>query len=133
MKIKDKHFLVVMNDASGIRTVIEVKKIKSDTNTYTRGEHTWPIDTSKCAYRKGNRFFYFFHLTEGQILTGSGTVDTPTKLLKVVLKQSLAAQLVARMNTKADWGDKWLYIVLTLGLGLCGGYILGQVLPIGAF
>ena len=52
MKIKDKHFLVVMNDASGIRTVIEVKKIKSDTNTYTRGEHTWPIDTSKCAYRK---------------------------------------------------------------------------------
>lgn len=108
------------------RHTIGTNKVKREA---TIGEHTFNFDMGKPAYRNRNKSFYFVDVDEGQIaLNTKENPEISAKLLQATLKEEVGKQLVAGLDSNPFMGNV-LMLIIGIIIGLLGGYILGQFIP----
>ena len=110
-------------------TVISRQFVKDDSQTVTFKNKVYTVDFNKPSYRVKNIFCYLVDIDEGQLhFEKTGKMVAP-QLLHLILTRSIVKQLVTSLE-KQPFAQTLLFLILGVLLGLAGGYILGNILPI---
>jgi hypothetical protein len=114
---------------SGVPSVVSIRKIKRfETSVSVKGM-SFAIDFNSPTYRQKNTLFYVFDVESGQMQFVPPEPGVYPALNHMLLKRAGIRQLVMGME-KRKLADILIYIILSIGVGLMGGYLLGLVFPL---
>jgi len=110
-------------------TVVSRQFIKNDSQTVIFKNKVYVIDFDKPSYRVKNIFCYLVDIDQGQLHYEKTAKMIVPQLVHLILKRSIVKQLVTNLE-KQPFAQSLILLILGIALGLAGGYILGNVLPL---
>ena len=127
---KDRRRILFVRLQSGILTVLKKKNIMGSTKMVSFLKNTFDIDTGKPAFRSKNTFYYLVDIQKGQLWFESSEPPISPSIIHKVLKESTVSQLVSGLDTRGMMGSI-LYLIIGIAIGALGGYIIGNLAPMG--
>lgn len=131
-----KKFLVyLMYRSQGTLNFIEMKQIKSDTETIKYKKRTFTIDIERPTFTKGNKNYYLIDINDGQQVFMGKNNETNSEMFKAmnsIVNEKIIDQLTTNLVEKPSIFDKIMYIFMGVGIGLFIGYLVAQIL-LGGF
>lgn len=127
--LKDKYKVRFLKRINDTPTFIGQRIIKPNSETVEYRKKSYPIDTSKCAYRFKNQYIFLVDVDEGQLPLGKSQMNVSTSLIDLVVRQSIGKQLVSGLEKGSTLGITIMQMIIYICLGLAVGYIIGQFLP----
>lgn len=127
----DKRKVIFVRKVSGIHTTINIRKISILTTAVKIGDKQFPIDISKPVFRIKNVFYYMIDVDSGQVIYAQKQSEVSPEILDMVIGKKIVSQIVSSLE-KLNWKDYILYIILSIGLGLALGFILGNYFPMNS-
>lgn len=131
----DRRRVVFVRVIAGVVTIIGKKRTKHTAKQiYFRGQQ-YPLDIMRPAYRRKNVFVYVIDIEEqggGQMQFGveEHTKKMPKHLYDIMFKHEAIRQCILALE--ATGIGNWIWpILLGAIMGLFGGYILGNAVPLG--
>lgn len=123
MFFKPKRRVFVVENLSGINTVVGRKTLKSD-GTISFRKQSWKIDTG-CPTVLSQKYFSYYVDTQGrQIYFQGGPVPAvEPEVLNLIIEQKVVAQCVSTIGSALNFG-----LLGWIGLGLLSGVPLGFVI-----
>ena len=129
----DKYRLILFRRVSGALNVIKQRKIKIQANEVSYRGKLWPLDIAQPIYRRKNTFYYMVDVMKGQITVTERELhakEVPPDMLEAILYKSVVAQTVSGLE-HPKLGPVIVYVILTAGMCLAVGYIIGTYFPGG--
>lgn len=124
----DKYKVQFVRMMSGVPTIVSTRRIKKFQTEVSIKRSSFAIDFNHPSYRKKNTYYYLFDIEKGQMFYGSIDSKIMAEIVHLVVTKSGIRQLVTSVEKK-KMGDILLYVILSIIVGLMGGYILGNILP----
>lgn len=127
----EKRKVFYVKSLEGVPTVFKKHTIRKGMmkREATIGEHTFTFDMGKPTYRNRNKCFYFVDVDAGQVwVNKKDTPELSAKLLQATLKDEIGKQLVAGLDSNPFMGNI-VMLLMGIAIGILGGYILGNILP----
>jgi len=127
----EKRKIFYVKSVEGVYTVFRKHTIKQGfTKTEaTIHKKTFTFDIGKPTYRNKNKCFYFVDVNDGQVwINDKGSPELSAKLLHATLKEEIGKQLVTRLDKHPFMGDVMMLVMGSI-IGILGGYVLGNLLP----
>lgn len=128
----DKYKVKFVHMVSEVPHVLSTRKIKKFQTTVSEKGMAFTIDYNQPAFRQKNTFFYMIDIDKGQLLINaheSQKIVSP-EATHMVIKRSGIRQLVMSME-KRKMADIVVYIIISAIAGILGGFIIGNVFPMG--
>jgi len=121
----DKKKLYFVQKVGGFPTVIKQINIKVDAKQISYKRLMYDFDVGRPAFRIANTFFYLMDINKGQIAFAEPKGGVAPELMDAILTRKIAKQLIAGLENPALMGSL-VYVILSIGLGLACGFILGK-------
>jgi len=122
---KDKKKLYFVQNVGGFPTVIKQITVSIDAKQIRYRQLMFDFDVGKPAFRIANTFFYLMDINKGQVGFAEPDGGIAPELLDAIITRKIAKQLIAGLENPALMGSL-VYILLSVGLGLACGFILGK-------
>jgi len=130
-----KNIVILGRNVSGTYQKIGKKKANLTDKKLEYKGTVYPINFDKKFYEDGNKTFYLVDIDKLNVekpvdtAEGKGLVnEIPLGVLKMVVKDKVIGQLVARMGS-GSFGMGALMLIMTIAAGIFVGYFLGSVMP----
>jgi len=128
--MKDIYKLYFINPVSKIPTIIKMKKLKPDTKHIDYNKKTYDINLKNPLYRFKNKFIYAIDINAGQMSFIEIKEDINPEFKDMINRRQIIKQIVTGLeNLKFPLSESIIYILLSVGLGLAIGYIIGNFIP----
>ena len=132
LDVKDKYKLILVRRVSGALNEIKRRNIKIQANEVSYRGKRWPLDIAEPIYRRKNTFYYMVDVMRGQITVTDRELlakEVPPEMIEAILYKSIVAQTVSGLE-HPKMGPVIVYVILTAGMCLAVGYIIGSYVGI---
>jgi len=129
LDLNDKYKVVLIRKVSGVYCEVKRQRIKIHQKevSYRGGKFT--LDIGNPTVRRKNTYLYFVDITKGQIsLEGTENLHKVTpEMMQIIMEDEVIGQMVSGLE-KVKMGPVIVYVILTAGMCLALGYIIGSQL-----
>jgi len=130
LDLNDKYKVVLIRKVSGVYCEVKRQNIKVHQKEVSYRGGRFPFDIGNPTVRRKNTYLYYVDIKKGQInfeQEGKNATEVTPEMMEKIIYESVVGQMVSGLE-KVKMGPVIVYVILTAGMCLALGYIIGSQL-----